>query len=101
MLSYIVFKIANYYQGPDVSRFIASLNTVSSVQGLAGYDQDNFDLDKEQLINTQFFNFDPGQDTDLQPITFNFNTLSRVVSVLATENTDSIKFITGIIYKLF
>jgi hypothetical protein len=94
--SYVVFRMANYHRGPNVSRFIASLNAVPSVQDLAANGQDNFDLDKELFLNTQFFDFDLGQDTDPQPLTFDFNAPPRVAPALATENTEGMEFIAGI-----
>jgi hypothetical protein len=94
--------MANYYRGPNVSRFIASLNVVPLAQDLASHSQDNSDLDKELavFINTQFFDFDLGQDTDLLPLTFDFNTRPGVAPALATENTEGMEFIAGMFYKL-
>jgi hypothetical protein len=50
---------------------------------MAGQGHENFNLDDElaMFTNTQFFDFDLGQDADLQPSNFDFNAQSRVAPV--------------------
>ena len=92
-------RMANYHRGPNVSEFIANLNAIPSAQDMAGQSQDNFNLDEELALftNTQFFDFDLGQDTDLQPSTFDFSAQTRVTAAAAaaTENTKGMDFIPG------
>jgi hypothetical protein len=56
-------------RGPNVSEYIANLNAVPSAQDLQNSNADNFNLDDDlaMFTNTQFFDFDLGQDADLQP----------------------------------
>lgn len=61
----------NGRRGPNVSEYIANLNAIPSAQDLQSA-QDNFNLDDElaMFTNTQFFDFDLGQDADLQATNF-------------------------------
>lgn len=92
--------MANYHRGPNVSEFIANLNAIPSTQDIAGQGQDSFNLDEElaMFTNTQFFDFDLGQDTDLQPSAFDFNTQPRAAPTTATENAKGMDFIPGMFY---
>lgn len=71
----------NAQRGPNVSEFIANLNTIPSAQEIAGQGQEDFNLENElaMFTNTQFFDFDLGQDTDLQPESFDFAKRERVM----------------------
>ncbi|KAH6663358.1 hypothetical protein B0J14DRAFT_276680 [Halenospora varia] len=61
----------NGRRGPNVSEYIANLNAIPTAQDLQNA-QDNFNLDDElaMFTNTQFFDFDLGQDVDLQAPSF-------------------------------
>jgi hypothetical protein len=93
--------MANYRRGPNVSEFIANLNAIPSAQDMAQV-QDNFNLDEElaMFTNTQFFDFDLGQDTDLQPSTFDFSTQSSVAPTTATETAKALDFIPGMFHQI-
>ncbi|KAH8748024.1 hypothetical protein BGZ57DRAFT_945868 [Hyaloscypha finlandica] len=55
----------NGRRGPNVSEYIANLNAIPTAQDLSN--QDNFvDDDLALFTNTQFFDFDLGQEVDLQ-----------------------------------
>jgi hypothetical protein len=84
----------NGQRGPNVSEFIANLNAIPSAQDMAaGQGQDfNLDDDLAMFTNTQFFDFDLGQDADLQPSNFDFNGSSRVAPVAATEEINNMDF---------
>ena len=91
----------NGQRGPNVSEFIANLNAIPSAQDMAGQNQDNFNLEDElaMFTNTQFFDFDLGQDADLQPSTFDFSAQSRIAPVTATEDTKGMNFIQGMFFS--
>jgi len=84
-------KMAGYrgQRGPNVSEFIANLNTIPSAQDVAGQGPDNFNLDDDlaMFTNTQFFDFDLGQDADLKPANFDvdFNAQNRVTPTTAQD----------------
>lgn len=63
----------NGQRGPNVSEFIANLNAIPSAQDLASQQDFNFDDDLAMFTNTTFFDFDLGQDADLQPSSLGFN----------------------------
>jgi hypothetical protein len=90
----------NGLRGPNVSEFIANLNMTPSAQDMANQGQDNFNLDDElaMFTNTQFFDFDLGQDADLQPTNFDFNGRPRAPPVAASSETKSAEFIQGELY---
>lgn len=52
-----------------MSEYIANLNAVPSAQDLQSSNADTFNLDEDlaMFTNTQFFDYDLGQDADLQP----------------------------------
>lgn len=53
-----------------MSEYIAQLNSIPSVQDIESSNNLNFDDDLAMFTNTQFFDFDLGQDADLQPGNF-------------------------------
>ncbi|KIN04550.1 hypothetical protein OIDMADRAFT_101511 [Oidiodendron maius Zn] len=57
-------------RGPNVSEYVANLNAIPSAQDLQSSSADNFNLDDElaMFTNTQFYDFDSGNDVDIQPI---------------------------------
>jgi len=67
----------NGHRGPNVSEFIANLNTVPSAQEMANSESFNVDDDLALFTNTQFFDFDLGHDADLNPTNFDFESMSR------------------------
>ena len=89
--------IYNGQRGPNVSEFMATLNAIPPAQDVASQNQDNFNLDEElaMFTNTQFFDFDLGQDADLQSANFDFNAQPGVTPTAATNDTKSIDFIQG------
>jgi hypothetical protein len=82
-------------RGPNVSEFIANLNTFPPGQDMTGQSHENFNLDDElaMFTNTQFFDFDLGQDADLQPSSFDFNAQSKVAP--ATTDIKALDFTQG------
>jgi hypothetical protein len=71
-----------------VSEYIANLNAVPSAQDLQSSNADNFNLDEDlaMFTNTQFFDFDLGQDADLQPS--NYGVDGREAPSLPAEGVD-------------
>jgi hypothetical protein len=71
-----------------VSEYIANLNAVPSAQDLQSSNADNFNLDDDlaMFTNTQFFDFDLGQDADLQPA--NYGVDRREAQSLPPEGVD-------------
>jgi hypothetical protein len=56
----------NGRRGPNVSEYIANLNAIPTAQDLQSSNQDSFLEDDLALFtNTQFFDFDIGQEADL------------------------------------
>jgi len=66
--------------------FIANLNAIPTSQDLHSSNADNFSLDDDlaMFTNTQFFDFDLGQDADLQPTDYD----ARGGHTLATDSDD-------------
>ncbi|KFY31632.1 hypothetical protein V494_07930, partial [Pseudogymnoascus sp. VKM F-4513 (FW-928)] len=62
-------------RGPNVAEFIANLNAIPTAQDLAAQSQQdfNFDDDLAMFTNATFFDFDIGQDADLQPAALGFD----------------------------
>jgi hypothetical protein len=54
-------------RGPNVSEYVANLNAIPSAQDLQSSNADNFNLDDElaMFTNTQFYDFDAGNDADI------------------------------------
>jgi hypothetical protein len=54
-------------RGPNVSEYVANLNAIPSAQDLQSSSADNFNLDDElaMFTNTQFYDFDAGNDADI------------------------------------
>ena len=79
-------------RAPNVSEFIANLNAIPSAEDLAAQPDYNFDADLAMFTNTTFFDFDLGQDADLQPqadLRFNDQTAQygqQTVEPLATPD---------------
>jgi hypothetical protein len=87
----------NGQRGPNVSEYIANLNAIPSAQDMASQNQDNFHLDDDlaMFTNTQFFDFDLGQDADLQPTSFAFDGQSRTAPVAPADGIKGIDFTHG------
>lgn len=87
----------NGQRGPNVSEFIANLNAIPSAQEMASQGQENFNLDDDLSLftNTNFFDFDLGQDADLQPANFDFNRQSRAAPAAGNTDTKGLDFIQG------
>jgi hypothetical protein len=87
----------NGQRGPNVSEFIANLNAIPPAQDMAGQGHENFNLDDElaMFTNTQFFDFDLGQDADLQPSNFDFNAQSRVATDIKGLDMKGLDFTQG------
>ena len=58
----------NERRGPNVSEYVANLNAIPTAQDLQSSSADNFNLDDElaMFTNTQFYDFDSGNDVDIQ-----------------------------------
>jgi len=87
----------NGQRAPNVSEFIANLNAIPSQQDMVNQNQENFNLDDDlaMFTNTQFFDFDVGQEADLQPSNFAFDGLPRAESVAPTNEYKGLDFIAG------
>jgi hypothetical protein len=58
-------------RGPNVSAYIANLNAIPTAEDLQSSNQESFiDDDLAMFTNTQFFDFDLGQEGDLQAGSF-------------------------------
>jgi len=86
----------NGQRGPNVSEFIANLNAIPSAQDLASQNQESFNIDDDlaMFTNTQFFDFDLGQDADLQPTNFGYEGQGRG-PVASPNETKGLDFIQG------
>jgi len=62
----------NGRRGPNVSEYVANLNAIPTPQDIQNSSQENFNIDDDlaMFTNTQFFDFDLGQNTDLQAPNF-------------------------------
>lgn len=63
----------NGRRAPNVSQYIATLNMTPTPQELAAQSSSetfNLEEDLAMFTNTQFFDFDLGQDANLQPVDF-------------------------------
>ncbi|RDW60664.1 hypothetical protein BP6252_12047 [Coleophoma cylindrospora] len=79
----------NGRRGPNVSEYIANLNAIPSAQDLANQqDYANLDEDLAMFTNTQFFDFDLGQDTDFSA---DFNATQREEGAPAEELDGDVK----------
>lgn len=60
----------NGRRAPNVSQYIANLNTIPSTQEMSPQGQDgyNFEADLAIFTNTQFFDFDLGEIVDAAPV---------------------------------
>lgn len=67
-----------------MSEYIAQLNAIPSSQDLQSSEDFNLDDDLAMFTNTQFFDFDLGQDADLQPGNFD----GRGAQTVAPDNID-------------
>jgi hypothetical protein len=56
----------NGRRGPNVSEYIANLNAIPSAQELSAQDNLTFEDDLALFTNTHFYDFDLGQNADLQ-----------------------------------
>jgi len=63
----------NGLRAPNVSEFIANLNTIPPTQDMPAQENFNLDDDLAMFTNTQFFDFDLGHDADFQPSNFDFD----------------------------
>lgn len=74
----------NGRRAPNVSEYIAQLNSIPSAQDIHSADNFNLDDDLAMFTNTQFFDFDLGQDADLQPGNFD----GRGAQTVAPDNVE-------------
>lgn len=74
----------NGRRGPNVSEYIAQLNSIPTAQDIQNSDNFQLDDDLAMFTNTQFFDFDLGQDADLQPSNFD----GRAEQTVAPESID-------------
>lgn len=98
-----VIMVYTGHGGPNVSEFIANLNAIPSAQEMASQGQENFNLDDDLSLftNTNFFDFDLGQDADLQPANFDFHGQSRAAPATATAEARGLDFAQGKFYLHF
>jgi hypothetical protein len=80
----------NGQRGPNVSEFIANLNTIPAAQevGSEGLENFNYEADLAIFTNTEFLDFDIDQNADYQPTDFDFNAPPGV-------DQESIEFLPG------
>lgn len=87
--------MSNYTRGrrhPNVSQYVADLNTIPSTQDVASRNPDNFGLDDDMSLftNTEFFDFDLGEMTGMsQPAEFDSPAEERMRRQQAPSYTTS------------
>lgn len=84
--------------GPNVSEYIANLNAIPSAADVPNDEEFNLDADLAMFTNTQFFDYDLGQDTDLQATDLRGDTHGREGGqAVAPDNVDinSLEFMNG------
>lgn len=77
---------------PNVSQYIANLNTIPSVHDLATEQQDGYPLDDDLAIftNADFYDFDLGENIDQSTVGYDAPQLERTRRVSAIgKNTDA------------
>jgi hypothetical protein len=76
-------------RGPNVSEYVANLNAIPSAQDLQSSNADNYNLDDElaMFTNTQFFDFDAGQEADLHLGGFGSEGAARAAAPESKEMT--------------
>lgn len=74
-------------KGPNVSQYISTLNAIPTAQDLQASDNLDFENDLALFTNTQFFDFDLGQDADLQQ-TFDGNNGRNKAESITVEPFD-------------
>ncbi|RFU23903.1 hypothetical protein B7463_g12437, partial [Scytalidium lignicola] len=81
--------------GPNVSEYIANLNAIPSAQETSNPESFNLEEDLAMFTNTQFFDFDIGQDADLQAQSTNYDGQHNASA--STEGLDmkSLEFLHG------
>lgn len=72
-------------RGPNVSEYVANLNAIPSAQDLSNADNFNMDDELAMFTNTQFFDFDAGQDADLHLGGFGSEGASRATAAPEKE----------------
>jgi hypothetical protein len=84
---------------PNLSDFVNQLNAIPSAQDLQAAENFSLEDDLAMFTNTQFFDFDLGQDADVQPADFD----ERSGHTVAPENMDlkSVDFgLQGMFYSI-
>lgn len=78
-----------------MSEYIANLNAIPSASDLPNEDEFSLDADLAMFTNTQFFDYDLGTDTDLQPT--NQGVDGQDGRTVAPDNVDlnSLEFMNG------
>lgn len=81
--------------GPNVSEYIANLNAIPSAADLPNDEEFNLDADLAMFTNTQFFDYDLGEDTDLQATSLRGD--GQDGRAVAPDNVDmnSLEFMNG------
>lgn len=83
----------NGRHGPNVSAYLRDLNTISPRDTTAAAAEDGFNMEDDLALftNTQFFDFDSGQNTDFQaqPVKIDVETAARQNSTASGDVTPS------------
>ncbi|KAG6024353.1 hypothetical protein E4U40_003321 [Claviceps sp. LM458 group G5] len=81
----------NGRHGPNVSAYLRDLNTISPHDTTATAPEDSFNMEDDLALftNTQFFDFDSGQNTDFQaqPVKIDVDTVTRHNSAASGDVT--------------
>ncbi|KAG6299825.1 hypothetical protein E4U09_007742 [Claviceps aff. purpurea] len=81
----------NGRHGPNVSAYLRDLNTISPHDTTATAPEDSFNMEDDLALftNTQFFDFDSGQNTDFQaqPVKIDVDTVTRHNSTASGDVT--------------
>ncbi|GAB0135503.1 hypothetical protein EsDP_00003839 [Epichloe bromicola] len=81
----------NGRHGPNVSAYLRDLNTISPQDTTAAAAEDGFNMEDDLALftNTQFFDFDSGQNTDFQaqPVKIDVETAARQNSIASGDVT--------------
>ena len=91
----------NGRRAPNVSQYIANLNTINPAREVATQQDENYNLDDDDLAvftNAEFFDFDLGDGNEQPPIQYDPSQEERArrENAAAHKNAHKVDFINGI-----
>ena len=81
----------NPRRAPNVSQYVADLNTIPSDHEVAAQQQDGFTFgdDLALFTNTQFFDYDNGEQVDAAPVKYDATQAERARRANASARKDA------------